>query len=367
MTTQQEGEPWAHSEPLAIEIEDFTSRTDPIVFTLDAVHNAQAVVVTVELEGLTEIAWDGLVFLPRYAGSAWNGNEIALRRLGSWPPGRLAVRVEIVDTFDEALVETTKHTGALGVATLAATGTVAGGLRPLVDANHLHVWNCDDLTGSSVLVDSVGGRNFTLQGGEGVAYDLAQYVGGSSYPAVRSLLDAATSPIALASGLAFTSSALTIEMVLRMTALPTSGGRYPIYLESLSPSPFHVAYLAVYQSSGARHYGGINEVGGNLFTNYTSSGLADAVVNVTKHHMFVFDSTDPSGFGVKYYVDGVLAATAGGGSVSITNAIANLSKVSLCGIETLFGSPACYVRDIRISNIARDATYAAAATAALLV
>jgi len=83
--------------------------------------------------------------------------------------------------------------------------------------------------------------------------------------------------------------------------------------------------------------------------------------------MFVFDSTDPSGLGVKYYVDGALAATAGVGSVPIINAIANLSKVSLCGIETLSGSPACYVRDIRISGIARDAAYAAAATAALLV
>lgn len=101
--TQQEGEPWAHSEPVAVELTEFDGRTDAIGFTLDPIHTSTAVVVTVELDGLTEIAWDGLVFLPRYAESVWVGRAVTLRRLGGWPAGRVAMRVEIVDAFDQAL------------------------------------------------------------------------------------------------------------------------------------------------------------------------------------------------------------------------------------------------------------------------
>ena len=248
-----------------------------------------------------------------------------------------------------------------------SSGGGGGGLRPLIDANHIHVWNCDETSGASVLVDSVGGKNLTLQGGEGTAYALNQSAGGSAYPWVQSLLVGGTAPIASASGMGLNLSATTFEFVVRFTATP-GGGAYQSLsrLESTS-APFDYAYTAITNYAGSpKIFGGAYNDGPypagsfttTTITNYDAPDISISA-DTTYYVMWTYDST-ASGQ-QKIYINGVLKNTVTGVDVTLSN----LDLFTLGGIsgsaQTLLG----YIRDVRISNIVRDATYAAAAAAAL--
>lgn len=365
--TQQEGEPWAHSEPVAVELTEFDARTDFLGFALDPIHTSTAVVVTVELDGLTEIAWDGLVFLPRYsAGSSWAGNDLILRRLGGWPAGRIAVRVEIVDHFDESLVPKTTHAGVLSAATLTAAGTVENNFRPLVDANHIHVWNCDETSGALVLADSVGSADLTLQGGEGTAYALNQTAGGSIYPWIQGLLAGNTAPLASASVAAFNLSSVSFEFVVRFTTVP-AGGQYQSLIRVDSPAaPVDTAYTAITNYTGSpKIFGGAYNDGpypSGSFSTTTITGYnapdITITAGVTYHVLWTYNEISGE---QKIYIDGVLKNTISGIAVTLTN----LGVFALGGLSGASQSLQGYIRDVRISNIVRDATYAAAAFEAL--
>lgn len=356
--TQQEGEPWAHSEPVAIELTEFDARTDFLGFALDPIHTSTAVVVTVELDGLTEIAWDGLVFLPRYsAGSSWAGNDLILRRLGGWPAGRIAVRVEIVDHFDESLVPKTTHAGVLSAATLTAAGTITGGVRPLVDANHIHVWNCDETAGALVLADSVGSADLTLQGGEGTAYTLNQTVSGSPYPSVRSLLANASAGIAANASMGISAvSAISWECVFTPDNF-TNG--YQVFAWLAKTDNTQVAYSTLFGSPCNRSYSGIK--GASAIDLYTNPSGGPVLVAGDTHHFLTTYKDTGGGWRLRLYIDGVLIEEVGGSTGTLT-----LDAFTLAGQPGYASSASGYLRDVRVSNIERDATYAAAAFAALV-
>ena len=230
--------------------------------------------------------------------------------------------------------------------------------RPALDANHVHSWNCDEAAGSSALVDSVGGKNLTLAGGEGTAYSLETYRFGSAVPWTRSLkLNNSSSEFAYNDSINL-SGAITIEFVFVWQAfLATwldvfviSNANFAFFLESYNGG----IYTILQRSDGAHSY---------TPQNYSLRTM------VPYHFMCVYDPSASSQNHLKLYIDGVTTPGATvNGSIS---PVGNLTKISICGNGS--GSPISsrssaqgYIRDIRISNVARDATYALSSAKALL-
>lgn len=239
-----------------------------------------------------------------------------------------------------------------------------GGLRPLIDANHIHVWNCDETSGTT-LVDSVGGANLTINGTSGVDYTLGEQPGGSSVPFIRGLNAATSYVMAQSTGLNVSTSAITLEYVVRMTELP--GGldyRFISRIESEAPNPMHGAYSGFITYTGQLGYGGTFKEGNNSYTSITGyiNSVPNPTINTTYHMMFTYDANDSNN--VKFYINGVLAANEQ--QEQVTGNLSNMTKFTLGGTSGYNYSIAGYVRDVRVSNIARDATYGLAAYAALV-
>ena len=230
--------------------------------------------------------------------------------------------------------------------------------RPALDANHVHSWNCDEAQGSTSIVDSVGGKNLTLAGGEGTAYSLETYRFGSGVPWTRSLkLNNSSSEFAYNDSINL-SGAITIEFVFVWQAfLATwldvfviSNANFAFFLEA-----YNNGIYTIIQNSG----------GGHSYTpqNYSLSLMTPY------HFMCVYDPSASSQNHLKLYINGVVTpGTTINGSIS---PVGNLTKISICGNGS--GSPISsrssaqgYIRDIRISNVARDATYALSSSKALL-
>lgn len=100
--SQQEGEPWARSEAVFVELVDFGDRNDPISFALHDRHPSYGVAIVIEFADREEVAWDGVAFLPPYSESSRVGQYTwTIRRSTGWPTGRLGVRVDVLDSFEE--------------------------------------------------------------------------------------------------------------------------------------------------------------------------------------------------------------------------------------------------------------------------
>ena len=252
-------------------------------------------------------------------------------------------------------------------------GGGGGGLRPLVDANHIHVWNCDETSGTA-LVDSVGGANLTLQGSSGTDYLVGQYVGGSAIPFAKSLQSGQNYVLAQSTGLNFSSSAATLECVIHMTDLPSSFQNHTMMIMENTTSQLSI-YMNTYNNGGGspegvKSYGGVYmpvELGwpGSTSSQYYNNGVQNITTGTTYHLMFAFDNSGGPQIADKgkFYVNGVYAARFYSEPTPIS--LNNMNKFSLAGLTGFNRSTPCYVRDVRVSNIARDATYAAAAYAAL--
>lgn len=263
-------------------------------------------------------------------------------------------------------------------------GGGGGGSRPLIDAYHTNVWNCDETAGATVLVDSVGGKNITLQGTAGTDYSLGQYVSGDAVPFLRCLNDGQNYVAASTSSMNFSASAATLECVVRMTALPEfpssermvmvlDNGTQYLYISFTDQRPTASVY-------GRKAYGGQYTAGGgsgstNVWNylngfdaqsnaTYANDGSTTTTVDSTYHLMYVFDSSESTANRHKFYINGTLVATTQ--SNGLSDAMTGLTNFALGGQSGQTRSSQCYVRDVRISNIARDATYAAAAFSALV-
>ena len=233
--------------------------------------------------------------------------------------------------------------------------------RPELDVNHVYAYSCSDAAGSSILADSgLNTVNMTLAGGEATAYSLSVYRFGMS-PWVRSLRDNNAS-IATTTSLNFTAGVITVEFVMVPFSIP--GALAYRYLFSMYDSTnTYTAYIHFY--NGGNAYAGVRSVAGlDTFTSVSSGGVT---IGRPTHYMMVFDNTEATAANrLKLYVNGILFSTATGTGGSGT-ALPTLTKLSLGGnITVSTGSPQGYFRDLRISNIARNATYALTSATALL-
>lgn len=267
--------------------------------------------------------------------------------------------------------------GTPEVVTLDAGLTVSGSLnsrvlryrcmsaRPTLDSNHIHVYNCDEAPGSTVLVDSgTGGKNLTLAGGEGTLYSLNTYRFGSSVPWIRCLVDGSSSPFASNNTMSITGRSVTMEAVVSWTSRTDGAANRNIIqlrtsddVQALYTETYNGYIYGLYHVAGPSIYGG-----GDAYTSQT----VRPELNKPYHVMFVWDTTNPSG-AYQYtllYINGVLtnqgAAIGPAGTLNVNNLI--LGGQSLYnGRSTQF-----YIRDVRISNVARSATYAFETAKALL-
>jgi Tfp pilus assembly protein PilX len=231
--------------------------------------------------------------------------------------------------------------------------------RPALDSNHIHVYNCDEAPGSTVLVDSgTGGKNLTLAGGEGTLYSLGAYRFGSAVPWVRCLVDNNTSPFASNNTLNLTTSQITIELVVAWTSL-AAVNRTLVLLTNSS-----VTQSAWIQTTNTgRAYGGVYWSSPAYIHTVLASQPS---VNRPYHIMFTYHNNGGDGWNAtKLYVDGVYL-----GQSQVVQSLGNLfsmSNIILGGSTSVTGgSTQFYIRDVRISDIARDATYAFNTAKALL-
>jgi hypothetical protein len=224
---------------------------------------------------------------------------------------------------------------------------VVGPQRPALDSNHIHVYNCSELSGATSLVDSgTGGKNLTVTG-EGTECTLGESRYGS-VPWFRSLKDGYGSPFASSTSLNLSFSALTIECVVVWQSI--GGGWRNLVDIRKSSNTSHAIFLETYNGN---LYGAVTKDGSSAYTqqNFTPT------VGVPQHYMFVYDSSLSSPNTLKMYLNGVLTGVSAVGA--LVTSYTSLDKISVCGVsDGSRGSAQCYIRDIRISNIARSATYA---------
>lgn len=243
--------------------------------------------------------------------------------------------------------------------TMSGTGpgmtvrTPGGGgpiLRPLVDANHLHVWNCDESPGATELVDCVGGKNLTLHGTPGIDYTLGTNILGAT-PWLRILQDGSSTVPADNFTLNVNSNAYTLECVVYFTenVQPYYSERNFMVLSGATQAAYISCHRNNYRNVHSHVWNQGNETG--------TAQSVDTLDNVATHFMFSYSSSTFTLFenGVARY-----ATASPPYAAPIT-----MTAMQLCGALWLASTPKCYIRDVRVSNITRDATYAAAAAAAL--
>jgi len=238
-------------------------------------------------------------------------------------------------------------------------GGGGGGSRPLVDANHIHVWNFSEAGGASQIVDSVGGKNLTLHGTEGTDYALYQSKSGAN-PWFEIKGDGSNLVIADNSTMNISGlTAITLECVMYLDALPSGGEDYRsiMDLRGYYNGNLNAAYLSMYQGY---IYGGTHKNGQNSF----SATSQFPPTGQPFHVMFVYDKDVTFGGYclTTTYVNGVSQGGINGGYAFT---LEGMSLLSVGGYPSQSRTPKGFIRDVRISNIGRDASYGVSAAAAL--
>ena len=222
-----------------------------------------------------------------------------------------------------------------------------GAQRPALDANHIHVWNCSEEPGSTAIVDSgSGAKNLSLSG-EGTAFSLGESAHFGKAKWLRGLQNYNTNlEYATNSSVSISCSPITIECVAMWQSF--AGGGWNTLI-NINDADFYI-FIEAYNGS---MYGAVVRGGANT---YTTQNITTKL-NVPYHYMFVYDTSQAAPNNLKMYLNGVLTGTSVTGTVSTP--ATPLTKVSVGSvIWASKGSAQCYIRDIRVSNIARSATYA---------
>jgi hypothetical protein len=243
-------------------------------------------------------------------------------------------------------------------------GGGGGGSRPLIDANHIHVYNFNETSGTTI-IDSVGGQNLTLSGTPETNYRLNQPKSGAN-PWFEIMEDGANIVPASSSALNVSvTTGITLECVMYFDALPVGGESYRTIMDLRSTSgPLNAAYMSINNLGvGAeRLYGGVHKSGQDTY----SQVIYQPPVGQPFHAMFVYDKTELGGGLVtcKTYVNGVDWSPGGYGG-GYSHSLDGMNQLSIGGYPAYSRSTKCFIRDVRISNIARDAAYGVSAGAAL--
>lgn len=242
-----------------------------------------------------------------------------------------------------------------------------GQQRPALDSNHIHVYNCDDAIGSSVLTDTgSGAKNATLYGGERVSYNLQDYTSGGKVPYVRGLSSLSTTPAYTDNTCNVTGGSITLECVVKYSVWDVASG---VFIEAIGTTVNDKATLYVHPSSTLVNFT-VFISGTSYFVAYGSSASnGDLRMGTACHLMGVLDPSEANGSKMKLYINGVLVSTDGTGGTNPgtstvaggnrnPGSLATMKQVYIGGSQAGTGSARCNFRDIRISNVARSAAYA---------
>ena len=266
----------------------------------------------------------------------------------------MAIRVKKTPAW--AAGQGMKLTGTGPGMAVPSTGGGGGGSRPLIDANHIHVYNFNESSGTTI-IDSVGGANLTLSGTPGTNYRLNQSKSGSN-PWFEIIDDGANIVPASSSALNVSvSTGITIECVMYLDSLPPGGSdRSIMFLGSADLTSY--SYMSM---SNQRIYGGVHKNGQTTY----SSLHYNPPTGQPFHVMFVYDKTEGMGGFVKAktYINGIDQSPGMVGNYEHT--LDGMSQFRVGGYPGVNQSTKCFIRDVRISNIPRDPSYGVSAGAAL--
>lgn len=248
--------------------------------------------------------------------------------------------------------------GAGGAVTVAPASALSGGTltvggsRNPIDASHVGVWYLAEAP-SGPFVNQVAGGPALGYGATtttGAAYTgpiFRQYA--CLGPGANTVATAAGQVQLVAASSITTAAPLTLECVIRIN-------------ESAAPAANWLAVTYVDATNGL--YIAHNNSGGNFRMTYRRNGAADVdlatiaygagsgqIARGRPHHVMM----TWSGTAVTAYLDGEVVATATPGAPSASVVAAPTANAAL----------GMYVADLRISNVARDITYARNAFAAL--
>ena len=263
-----------------------------------------------------------------------------------------------------------------------AQGAAGGGInisRPALDGYHIHVYNCDDVAGSITLADSgSGNKAATLYGTEGTGYTIGtSYTAGRTVSSLRSLQKAnasITSVAATDNTCNIAGGKITVECVVRHgDVLDSYKGQFFVTLVGASNTDY--AYLSTHSVSGAYLFQ-VSIGGTSYYTSYQLTWLQTPQQGALVHLMGVYDKDQAAGSRVKLYINGILVAWDGQNSaqypgsgaqnINPTSPLATMKKIYIGGYQSGNYSPECNIRDVRVSNIARPASYAISTAEALL-
>lgn len=244
--------------------------------------------------------------------------------------------------------------GTSGTRVLYVSGAKS---RPALDANHIHVYNCDETSGTTLTDSGSGAKNMTLLGTSGTNYSLGSYGTGRVTRSARFLQDANSSTGArTAATCSITGGKVTLECVAMMTEAP-GANRGLVTVDASSDGTLNDALYITANASGY-WYAGLR-IGGGA---WQETGLSSSKIcyGISQHLMVIYDPTaSPT---LKFYVDGVLVTS---GSASGT--LPTMTRVTIANLGGLGAwSAKCHIRDVRVSNIARAASYALSSANALL-
>ncbi|NDE17513.1 hypothetical protein EBZ80_21565, partial [bacterium] len=233
--------------------------------------------------------------------------------------------------------------------------------RPTIDANHLHVYNCDETSGSSLVDSGSGAKNATLLGTSGTDYYLGSYGTGRLVRSTRFLADGtSTGGARTARTCSISGGKVTLECVAMRIDAPGTN-QMVATVDASSDGDFTDGIYIAANSSGC-WFAGIRMASGSWYeTSYTAAPIT---YSVAQHIMAVYDPTASPTF--KFYVDGLLVSSA-----AASGTLATMTRVTVgtfAAAPIAWGSASCksHVRDVRVSNIARSASYALSSANALL-
>jgi hypothetical protein len=243
--------------------------------------------------------------------------------------------------------------------------SVAGssaGSAPALDANHIYAYDCDEASGSTILVNKGSGANgnLTLQGTEGTHYQLAQKFLGRNTKCIRNLIPGGTGTgsggAVSGNSCSVSGAGITIEIVACADLSKWNGSTGSsgdlIMLSNASEWMTLASGYYPQQPRGASIIGGFGALG--LTGSYIPNNVGMA------HIMVVFDSTNTT---LKQYTNGALTEIST--PTTANNFASPFTKISI-GTGTNDGSHWAWFRHARISNIVRSATYASQTAEAFL-
>ena len=233
--------------------------------------------------------------------------------------------------------------------------------RPAIDVNHVHVYNCDETSGTTLTDSGSGAKNATLLGTLNTDYSFGSYGAGRVTRAIRFLADAtATGGARTARTCSISGGKVTLECVAMRIDAP-GANQMVATVDASSDGDFTDGIYITANSSGC-WFAGIRMASGSWYE--TSYSAAPIAYGVAQHLMAVYDPSASPTF--KFYVDGLLVS-----STAASGTLATMTRVTVgtfAAAPIAWGSASCksHIRDVRVSNIARSASYALSSANALL-